>query len=461
MLLVNPVTELRRLLIPLVGLLVFGASQGNPLVGVAFIGVPVALGVARYVTTTYRIADGRIELQRGLLNRQRLSTPLDRVRTVDLTASVVHRLLGLTTVTVGTGSAAGAEDDRISLDALAVEEGRALRAQLLSVAPAAPDLAAPEPVAAAFEPRWLRYAPFTSAGIVILGGLIGGLAQLTNELNIRVDVAEDDLPGPTLLVALVPAVALLVLGLTVVGYLVNNWKFRLSRAADTWRVSRGLLTTRETSIDVDRLAGVSIGEQAGLRLARGARLSAIVTGLDRSDGGSEVLVPPAPEGVVRRAARAVLGGSEPVDAPLTGHGPAAVRRRYARALAPGALLAAVAVGLVVARLPAWPLAVPVVVVGVGLALAADRVRSLGHALTERHLVVRSGSLLRKREALATEHVIGWTFHATWFQRRAGLVTLVATTAGGRGYVRAPDVPVEDAVALADAAVPGLVSQFTR
>ena len=56
-------------------------------------------------------------------------------------------------------------------------------------------------------------------------------------------------------------------------------------------------------------------------------------------------------------------------------------------------------------------------------------------------------------------MIGWNLQSTWFQRRAGLVTLVATTAGGRQAVRLLDVPEPDAVAVADAAVPGLVSQF--
>ena len=75
------------------------------------------------------------------------------------------------------------------------------------------------------------------------------------------------------------------------------------------------------------------------------------------------------------------------------------------------------------------------------------------------LVARSGSLARRREALAVGDVIGWNLRATWFQRRLGLTTLVATTAGGRGAVTLVDVPVSDAVALANAALPGLAEQF--
>lgn len=459
MLLVHPVIELRKMLLPLVGAIVFGVSQGGPLVGLAFVGLPVVVGVGRYLTTTYRIADGRIELQRGFLNRTRLSTPLDRVRTVDLTASLVHRVLGLTTVTIGTGSV---DEDRLSLDALAEQQGRELRSRLLADQAEAEAADSRQPAAAEFEYGWLRYAPFTSLGIVILGGIVGAVSQVLGELRLRVDVREADLgiPVPAVVAGAIVALVVLVLVLTVLGYLVTYWRFTLRRVADTWHLSRGLLTTRETSIDVDRLAGVAVAEPPGLRLARGARLSAIVTGLDRSQRGSETLVPPAPDEVVRRAAATVLGTADPVTADLVGHGPRAVRRRWVRALGPAAVVAAAPAVAVAAGAPGWLLVGSVVALVVATALAADRSRALGHALVGPHLVARSGSLTRERTALATDHVIGWNLRDTWFQRRLGLVTLAATTAGGGGAVLVLDVPSPDAVALADAATPGLVAQFS-
>jgi putative membrane protein len=56
-------------------------------------------------------------------------------------------------------------------------------------------------------------------------------------------------------------------------------------------------------------------------------------------------------------------------------------------------------------------------------------------------------------------VIGWNLRSSWFQRRAGLTMLVATTAGGSQSVTAIDVPEADAVEVARAGVPGLVEQF--
>ena len=56
-------------------------------------------------------------------------------------------------------------------------------------------------------------------------------------------------------------------------------------------------------------------------------------------------------------------------------------------------------------------------------------------------------------------IIGWNLQQSWFQRRAGLVTLVATTAAGTQAYAAIDVPEATATALADGAVPGLITPF--
>jgi putative membrane protein len=163
---------------------------------------------------------------------------------------------------------------------------------------------------------------------------------------------------------------------------------------------------------------------------------------------------------VVRVAGQVLGTDGPATSDLTGHGPAASRRRYTRALGPAlTALAAAVVVILAADWSWWLLVIPVGVVLTALALASDRVRSLGHSLTDGYVIARSGSLNRRREALEIEHVIGWTFRSTWFQRRAGLATLVATTAGGRQAVTFLDVPEQRAVDLVGHATPALIHAF--
>jgi putative membrane protein len=468
MLLVHPVKELLRFLPALLALFVAGTATGGPgdwwhFAGVA---VPVGLGVLRYLTTSYRIAQGRIELRRGLLNRHVLSTPLDRVRTVDITAPPIHRLLGLTSVRVGTGTASSDDEDRMDLDGLPVAAARRLRSDLLLASPAETE-ADEEPPVVELDPAWVRFAPLTSSGLVIAAGVVGLATQGLNTVGgfERLDprrVADGAagwsawaaVPIGLLLAAAVVSV------LSVAGYVVTNWGFTLRHGGGAWHLRRGLITTRETALDDERVRGVSVGRPLGLRLAGGGRTSAIVTGLDRRQSGSSLLVPPAPRAVVERVAGAVLGTDAPVTAPLRGHGPRARARRYTRALGPAvALLAATLLLVLVAELPLWPVAVVALLLPIAAALAADRSGALGHALVEGYVVVRSGSLDRRREALSVDGVIGWNLRSTWFQRRAGLTSLVATTAGGRQAITALDIPEGEAVALAHEALPALVGQF--
>ncbi|MBZ5740866.1 PH domain-containing protein [Nocardioides mangrovi] len=475
MLLVLPVRELVRFLPVLLAIFVAGTASGRTDwwhgLGIA---IPVGLGLLRYLTTFFRITATRVELRRGLLNRHLLSTPLDRVRTVDLTASPTHRVLGLTTVRIGTGTASTDDEDHLDLDGLPVERARELRAELLHLATA--DAAAgttPERddrLVVRFDPAWVRFAPFTSTGLALAAGAVGVAVQAVNTLGgfQRLDtqgLAEDAsgwsvwLALPLALVGLLVVVTALAVG----GYVVTNWAFSLTHAGPeghgAWHLRRGLLTTRETSLDDERVSGVRLAQPLGLRVARGARVSAIVTGLDREESGSALLAPPCPRAVATDVAAEVLRTDAPLSAALVDHGPAARRRRYTRALVPTAVVvAAVAVLVGLDLLPGWWLVV-VVLLPAAVLLAGDRAAALGHALVDGHLVARSGSLDRRHEALATRGVIGWNLRASWFQRRAGLTTLVATTAGGPQAVTVLDVPLDVAVALAHDAQPDLVSQF--
>ena len=61
--------------------------------------------------------------------------------------------------------------------------------------------------------------------------------------------------------------------------------------------------------------------------------------------------------------------------------------------------------------------------------------------------------------LEADGIIGWVIVQTWFQRRAGLATLVATTAAGAESVRITDLPLAWAIELADTSTPGLLSAW--
>ena len=95
-----------------------------------------------------------------------------------------------------------------------------------------------------------------------------------------------------------------------------------------------------------------------------------------------------------------------------------------------------------------------------MALGVDRYRSLGHAVTAAQLVTRHGSLDRRRIALDRDGIIGWKVEQSFFQRRAGVATLVATTAAGRQHYDLVDLPLAQAYAVLGEVSPGLVAEFS-
>jgi len=487
MLLVHPVREVVRLFPLLVGVLFAGSSTGRgglwALVGT---GIAVSLGLLRWFTTSYRVAAERIQVRRGLFRRELVSVSLDRVRTVDISASPLHRILGLVRVNVGTGLSDRKSENALQLDGVSAAAAERLRDDVLrrqaapavpgaegAVAAAGPAAAPAETVLAEASPSWVGYGPFTLSGFLTVLFVLGFAWRIVSEAHLDAERLGETTAGYLQLVGLplaVEAIALLLVLLVVVAiastvaYVLAFWGFRLVRNnGGSLQVTRGLLSTRSTTLEERRLRGVEISEPLLLRFARGARCIAIATGLRVGRGaerGGTLLLPPAPGEEARRVAVAVLGSADPVTAPLVPHGPRAHRRRYTRmALA----WAVVTVGLVVVSvaLPplAWAWELSPVLLALGLALAYDRYRSLGHTLAGRFLVTSWGSLVRRRCMLATEGIIGWNLERSFFQRRAGLVTLVATTAAGRQRYAVQDLPMEEALRVADAALPDLLAPF--
>jgi putative membrane protein len=223
---------------------------------------------------------------------------------------------------------------------------------------------------------------------------------------------------------------------------------------------RGLLTSRETSIDHNRVRGIRLDEPLGLRLVGARRLKVVTTGLLRERGGSDWLCPPAPAAVVTGVAMEVVPDATAILAAPERHGPAARRRRLTRALVPALVVVAL---LVVLRLLwdlplVWVGLAPVLLVASGW-VGLDRYAGLGHLVTEGHLVAREGSLDRRRAILDRDGIIGWTVRRSFFQRRSGLATLVATTAAGDQHYDLVDVPVDRAVAVIAEISPDLLAEF--
>lgn len=439
-----------------VGLLLVGVSPGWVLlwVGGGVVVLSALIAATEWIrlrTTTYRLDATRIERRVRFLGSSRTSLARERIRNVELSADLVQRRLGIAEVKLATADGGG---ERFQLQALDRAVADALRTELLGER-----ATAETGILARIDWGWLRYAPVSLATGAIGLAAYGVVFQVFDWFQ-AVPVLIAWLGTSAGAIPLVVLLPVLVVGAIVIGaigtlavYLEGWWGYRLGRHEDgSLDLRRGLLVSRSTVFDGDRLRGVTLHEPLGLRRAGGARLDVIAVGVkapegDQKNAQSPALVPAAPRTVGAEVAGTILGA--PVPGALRSHPTAARRKRFLRAglLTAAGVLLAVIPALVMPTLWWIPVLTAVVLALVTAVLAQDNSRGLGHQVTDRHVVLRKGSLFRRTDVLGRDDVLGWNLTRSPFQRRAGLGTVVATSAGGSGAFRLPDVDAEQARAM--------------
>ncbi|HYO36434.1 MAG TPA: PH domain-containing protein [Geodermatophilus sp.] len=410
--------------------------------------------------TTYADTPSAVVVTRGLLARSVRTVPNDRIRGVEVEAPALHRLFGLVRVRIdaAAGTAVGG-DEEVVVDGVPRAEGDRLRVSVLTHRrdarrvpadgdPAAAPEETPEQELARFDPRWLLYAPLVGSYLAVPLAAVGALSRLLQELprDLRPEFDGPDLTDVRVLaVTAVVALVLLAVG-AVLGAALVNWGFRLVRRGGSLVAVRGLLTRRHTELEVDRVRGGTLAEGLGMRLVRAARVNALVTGLGAASRRGQ-LFPLGP----RAEAVRLLGVLVDDPGPLRRHPPAARRRAVVRAVVVGLLVTAAGAWLT-AGTGSWALlAAGIVLTVLGVPLGRGRYAALGHTAGPRSFSVRSGLLVREQAVLQRRAVVGWQVRQTFFQRRAGLATVVACVGAGTGGYAAVDMAAADVAAFTAAA----------
>jgi putative membrane protein len=445
-------------------------------------GIAVALFVANawhWRTTRYRVTDTHVELHSGMLVRKHRSLAKERVRAVDMSADVFHRVFGLSVVTIGTGRHVAESDDELKLEAVSAAEADRLRTLLLhkqAVAPVEQQITR-DGTLSRFSVTWLRYAPLTFFGFLAVVLLVGGMFQLARIVDIQLwrtgpiqALFHWYESSPLILSIAVTAVIVLVLTslLSVLVYAVLYWGFQLTRQDGNFRVQYGLITRRSVSIEEKRLRGVQVDEPLLLRATGGARVKAVATGLgkkkkddDKWELDADLLLPQAPQAEAGKVVAEVLRMSPPPTQTTLRRHPAAAARRLIVWHVVAAVIPALTLGILSALdlTPDWIWQLLLVLIPIGALIGIGEYRGLGHGLSGDFLVVRSGVMPRSTVAVQRAGIIGWNVRQTIFQRRAKLVSVTATIAAGSGAYVIRYADQSDGLGVAETAVPGLLTPF--
>ena len=447
--------------------LVAGGSSGGPmrLVSLLPILLLVAYRAVEWAMTSYEVADGAVRVDSGLFTRRRREVPLDRVQQVELRRGLRHRLFGLWQVTV---DAAGASGGEVTL-VLSNDETVRFRTALVPV-PGVPPTGAeagddepevpgtarpaaapvPEPVPLVrLRPGQLAIAGITGAKQLVMLAVLGSAVQLLDDVPATMrDALVDRLPRGTGWLVVGALLALPVwCALAALAQLATDLGFTLTSDGSVLHVRRGFPTEREASLALDRVQTVRVS-QALLRRPLdmvSVQVAAAGSGSSADAQVSRLTVPILPAGQVDGLLGAVLPGAAPLPA-LTAAPPAARRRQVLRRAVPAVAVAAVAAVV----LWPWGLAAAVLVPP-AVALGELAYRGLGHARTATHLVARRGGLGRRTVVVPVARTQSARVRQTLLQRRAGVATLSLDAAGRGNLAVAVDLPVEEAVQLAEGA----------
>jgi putative membrane protein len=463
---VNAAVFLFSFVTGLTEVLLFPNGELWPVLVAAAVGMlTTGIDLVRWLTTRYRITPDSVELRTGWLRREFRRVSRDRIRSVDTSAKLRHRVVRLRIVHISAGETRMRAT--FSLDALTTEAAADIRRELV---PEHQEDTERETVVSRVRWWWVFYHVFQlwaplAAGFV-LWAVYWGLDNLGVDLFAVLRKLDDDAHFGTLWTVLVVVAVVFLLGFLALGaeFVGKYWNFELVRTMDeggALLTRHGLFTTTSTYRDDSRVRGIHVAEPLALRWMRMAETTVVTTGVHPLNKESAHILPRCPVGEVRNAARYVLPGEvRPLEVPLRRHPLAALRRRLFRATYEPLILSGILAWLSWTGVgPQWMFWIPIYALPLAYGLAVLDYCTIGHTLVEPYLVVRSGAMTRATTALQTRAVAGWTMHQTFFQRWGNLATVEVLTAAGHRHYKVPDTSVEQALRLMKTATPDFLQDF--
>ncbi len=247
---------------------------------------------------------GTLRFHRGLVVRQRSQIRLNRVQSVDVNQPLIARVLGLAVLRL---DMAAGDDASVSLSYLSVKEAWSVREEIIRHTPNAPEVGAvvgehreDTLVAQVSTTRLVQASLLESVGVlvffvlwivaVVVIGVMGSGQALLAGLSGIVPVT----------------IAILVQLRKLLGSILRDADFRLYRTPTGIRVSAGLTSTVNRTIDTDRIQGVRLEEPFLWRRLGWARVEVDVAGAADSTQAAR-LMPVADRPAALAVVRSVTG----------------------------------------------------------------------------------------------------------------------------------------------------------
>lgn len=225
----------------------------------------ISYSVVSWYRYTYRIEEDELRIEYGIFIRKKRFISINRIQSIDLTASVIHRFLKLVRVKIETaGTGLGSE---ATLTAVKLPEGEQLRSELKRERVAEDRL---EEVADEQAPsrritfKRLFLSGTTSGSIGIIAALLA-FAFSEMEQFIPDNIYENTINwviGLSIVIMIVLGMLVLILlwVLGIAGTMIKYGNFTITKNENELFITRGLLEKKQLTIPLSRIQAVGIEE---------------------------------------------------------------------------------------------------------------------------------------------------------------------------------------------------------
>jgi putative membrane protein len=286
----SPVIRAGRALIGLAVVVAGAVFPGGHQVGVRiigrlpFLGIVIVFGVISWLVTRWRIEDGDLRIETGVIRRQSLRFPLTQIQAIDIVRPALARVFGLSELRLRMGGSAGGAG---RLAYLRASEADSVRLELLALSRGSSQLPAEDAV-----PVSERVLTSVPVGRLIGSILASGMAIVVLVVLLALLIAEVVVPAAV--VPIIGSSGTIGIGLLTVLWrrLNGGYKLTVAETSDGLRLWSGLLDTSAETIPSGRIQAVQMIEPLLWRPLGWVRLEVDVAGPAPAGGGERAGGPP-------------------------------------------------------------------------------------------------------------------------------------------------------------------------
>ncbi|WP_430788654.1 PH domain-containing protein [Virgibacillus flavescens] len=232
-----------------------------------FVVVALLVSTLSWYRYTYRLEEEELRIEYGIFIRKKRYISKNRIQSIDLTQSVVHRMFKLVRVNIETaGSGTGAE---ASLKAVKLSAGEKLRKELKTnqssvIEETESQEESDQALVKKITTRRLFLAGTTSGSIgiifVLFSVLFSEIEQFVPDDYYETTFETIISYSIVLLAIMVLALILLLWVMGIAGTMIKYGNFTIRKNEDELYITRGLLEKKQTTIPIKRIQAVGVNE---------------------------------------------------------------------------------------------------------------------------------------------------------------------------------------------------------